>query len=348
MALNCLGFHSTVVFASQPGSQQLLEATYQGSDQAHWWFGASHEPGAGRRLRYRSGDQLYAIAPGSGTSEPVVDEDRDAFLLQLELRRAVMLWPDGFDWKNTERGRSVEIPNGSGRLFVELEDETPIRFYSRNREGMELESFGELTWQDIRGRKFPKTMVLSVGGQAIWSETLTKIVPDCDYVSFFFLPADRRPGMEGTNEQAGELRHLDLPGRLVKRTQLDSELSWNAARSQGAAALAEAVTNFPGFGPRIGFAIELDLDARPAALLLLIDAGQEIRAEGPLANWKPEAGGPALSVLLSSLGQVTTGKIEALQRVLPDGAQPGKLYLRLPGEPESGLPIELVLRVRAD
>lgn len=348
LALNCLSFHSTVVFHSQPDSRQLLEATYQGAEQAHWWFGASHEPGAGRRLRYRSGDEFYTIEPGSGTSAEAVGEDRESILLQLELRRALMLWPDGFDWKPTARGRSVEIPGDSGRLFVELEDERPVRFYSRKREGPEFESFGELTWQEFRGRQFPNTMVLSVGGQPVWSETLTKIIPDCSYVSFFFVPADRRPSVGEANGQAGNLRHLDLPERLTKRTPLKPGIGWSEAGSRGASALAEAITLLPGLEPRLTFAVELNQEAQPVALLLLLDASQEIHVEGPLANWSRRAGGPALSVLLSSFGELTAGKVRALHRVLPEGSQGGMLYLRIPTEAGSEFPKELVLRVQAE
>ena len=348
LTLDCVSFRSTVVFEAVPDSAQSLEATYQGAKFAHWWFGASDDPDGGRRLRYRSGTTIYAIEPGSTASLEYVDIEREASLLQFELRRALMLWPDGFAWRETERGREFEIQDGSGRLMVELEEGEPIRFYSRNSEGLELESFSELTWQEFRGRTFPENATLSVRGTAVWTETLTEIRPDCEFASFFFLPPDRRPSADPSNGQTGTLRHLDLPERLVKRIPLTAGLHWNEVQELGAAALKKATNQLPGLARQLSLAIELDQAAQPSALLLLLDLPGDVPREGVLSNWPQEEPGPALSVLLSGYGELSSGKLLGLQRFLPEGAEAGTPYLRLPAEQQPGLPLQLVLRIRAN
>ncbi len=348
ISLHCFSFHSTVVFAALPDSPQVLEATYQGTEHAHWWFGKRDDPSGSRRLRYRSGDMIYAIEPGSGISSEYVASEHAAAMLQFELRRALMLWPDGFDWQTTDRGREFELQDGSGRLFVEIEQDHAVRFYSRNQDGVELESFSDLQWQEFSGRSFPKEATLSVGGTKVWTETLDRIIPDCEYVSFFFLPPDRRSSAVSAANQTGGLRHLDLPERFTRRTPLEAGLSWSTVKSRGSELLSEACASLPGLEPRIAFAVELDESALPRAILLLLDVAKAQMPKEQFEQWTQHDPGPALSVLLAGLDKLTPGMLQGLGSHLPEGSQAGPYYLRLPPIDEPDLPAQLVMTVESN
>lgn len=333
---SCAIVTSIVTFAALPDSPQRLEATYMGTDHARWWFGTlARGQETDRRMRYRRGDEVYGIELGTDESITFDALHAQNVTLQLELRRAALLWPEGFDWRGTESSRRAPAANDSGTLVVELEGGVPTAFRSELSEHTAFERLEVRTWSD---ELHPSELALFLDGELVWTERVVRFQRDCRFASFYFVPPDRRALADaGDASQLDRLTHLDLAARATKRIALEVA-SWDEALERAAALL----TRERAAHELAGHAFEADLEMRPRALLVHLDA-----SEAPLPEGFVESpAGSAVAVLLSSAAKLTAGRLEALRAHLPEDARGGPPIVRFAAEDPRGKPVQLLLESR--
>ncbi len=339
------GFQS-VSLLEFPGAEELehvLEATYVLPDRARWCFGLTGEPGR-RRLRYRSEDRTFGVDESSARSVEYEGGERLAVLRQMELRRAVWLFPETLEWTGAgperradlgELGSLVARMDGSGR---------PVRVDSLDAEGELVESLDELTWREQRGRWWPASLSLRYRGELIWRERVGRIDTRVRLLDSFFLPPDRRAGRRGVDAARDQVLHLDLPPVVQRRLALKAR-NWRDALAEAATRREEVARELAPRGLALSRALVLELSAagEPTHALLRMST----RPEEPPPGWEVHPDRPALCRAVKGYRAVHPELVSALVRHRPPDAGSGSPYLRLsPDRPEEGraqlvLPLEL-------
>jgi len=321
--------------------QNRLTAVYVFPDRVRWHF---ESYGARQRSEhqyfYRAGERVSELVSGR-SSRALEGAEHDAVLLQMELRRAAMLWPDGFDWKEDGSGtRSAvasadsccrELPLGS--LVATLEDGRPRRIEARDALGRALETLEIREWQERGGRKWPRTLALQTGSTS-FVETVESIETRVHYLELSFLPPDLRPLTAPTAPGATVLSR-DLVSMTYSVHELPADLDWDAALTRARDWIAEA-------GKQAGLSVdpvptfELTPEGRPMTCL--------VRLQAPVlpapAGFETHAERAGLFLTLRELGMVDAAALERITQATPPGALPGVPYLRVHAQPSL---IELVL-----
>ncbi len=334
------GFESVskVDFGAQ---QNRLTAVYLFPDRVRWHF---ENYGARQRSEhqyfYRSGERLSELVSGR-PSHALEGPERDAVLLQMELRRAAMLWPDGFAWEEGANGtRSAAIQADSccrerplGSLVATLADGRPCRIEARDALGRALETLEIRAWQERAGRMWPRTLALQAGS-ASFVETVESIETRVHYLEVSFLPPDLRPLVTplgpGPTVLSRDLVAMtyavrELPAGLDWEEALARARDWIAAASQKEGLSVDPVPTF-----------ELTPEGRPRACLVRLQAPVLPAPEG----FETHAERAGLFLVLNEIGMVDPAAITRITRATPAGALPGIPYLRVHALPN---PIELVL-----
>jgi hypothetical protein len=186
---------SKIDFGAQ---QNRLTAVYVFPDRARWHFESY-----GAKVRsehqyfYRSGSRVRELLSG-GSSRELQDGERDTVLAQMELRRAVMLWPDGFDWEvsadlpaNT-RSAPIRVDTccrkgALGSLVATLDGARPGKVEALDVEGPSARRRGA-PWRDVGGRKWPRSLPSRRRTRA--SETVELVETRIHYLDLSFVPPD--------------------------------------------------------------------------------------------------------------------------------------------------------------
>lgn len=327
---------STLTFAGHESRPHRLEATYLFPDRARWSLRAIGEDQerAARRMRFRVGDRVFALEPGKDRSVELAEKDAHQALLQLELRRAALLWPDGFAWTGEGDRRRVEL-EGVGALVATFDPRSagedarrPIAFASTYADGSPCERYAKVRWS--AESRWPLGWELWLGERRVWTEELETPAHRGDLLDVFFVPPDRRTAAPAETG-ATRVDHLDLPRRAVRRRALDAPSTDVAAAWTDAAALAGEWRRALAAADRpaeVGEALELDEAGRVVALLARIDEPEALPEE--LAG-TPLSDGPALVQDLPPGVAVDALRLRALRARLPLGARPGAPELRREG-----------------
>lgn len=320
---------SRVDYVAQPGRIHELRATYVFPDRVRWWFSAYDGANEERRLRYRVGRHVLAVEPRQSGSVEYVAEDRDALIAAFELRRALFLYPDGFEWKGEGLERQATLANGDV-LTAKLAGEAarPVRLELRPATGEFRDSYRTITWRKDGARTWPATFEVWNAETLAWRETVEAIDVETRFLDSFFVPPDRR-GVVGTPVVG--VRDLDIPPVCVRRIELETGATWDAARAEHARSVeAHARTSAPALETFLTF--EITADGKPKAILLRLAKLPEAIPDG--FQILPERMGAAMSV--PGLAGVT---VEALARVsarLPAGSKPAPAYVRFDGAKSDG------------
>jgi hypothetical protein len=343
------GFQSVSRLDFGGGAANRLTAAYVFPDRARWHFepyaAATEMPGF---FLYRQGERVLQVS--GGPSEPLDDAARDVALLQMELRRAVMLWPDGFAWSAEADGtadgtQSAPVFADSccrarplGRLHATLADGRVRRVEARDLAGQAVEALEIRAWQELAGRAWPRTLALAGEGGG-FVETIESISTRVHFLELSFVPPDRRKplavaGGAGASAGTGVLAQDLVPTTFAKRA-LAPGLSLDGALEQAQRWLAAPVAEgAPPLDPTP--TIELDEEGRPTAVLLrLKDA-----LEPPPPGFESTPERPGLVLGLARLDELAAGLARA-QRAVPAGSAPGSAYVRVHARTE--LAVELVL-----
>jgi len=342
------GFRSTSRF-DFGGEVNRLTALYLFPDRARWTFENYAAPGA-RQTIYRLGARVHQDTSGE-PSEALENGARDTALLQMELRRAAMLWPDGFDWERTDDGSQratvyadpccKRAPVGALVASAPV-DERTTRFEARTADGEVVEALEVRERQELHGRSWPRTLVLRPPGAEI-VETVEAIEVQLHYLDVAFLPCDRRPL---TRTPSGpSVLSSDLVPVTFRASDLAPGLSWEAALAQADARIAEAGASLRELGLAVDPVptFELGPDGKPARCLVRLQTAQA----PPPAGFQTVGERPGLSCRVETLTQVDRALLEGLVRARPDSTAPGTPYLRCRREGKDVRQIDLVLPLQA-
>jgi hypothetical protein len=326
-------------------SQNRLTAIYVFPDRARWHFeNYEARERSEHQFVYRLGELVTEF--GSGQPSRELDEaGRDVVVLQMELRRAAMLWPDGLEWAaldETTRTATVHLDSccgegALGNLVATLADGRPRRMEARDSSGRVVEALEVLTWQESCGRTWPRTLTVD-GASGGFSETIETIDTRIHYLDLSFRPPDRR-GSATVGLKPGDVLPRDLVAMTYAPRELPPGSGWDEARERARGWIADAREELEPQGWKVD----------PVPMFELGDDGLPLRCLVRLAS--PAFPAPAgfetlherLGVFLplQELRQADPGALTRLRRAIPPDAQAGRPYLRLHDRPQ--LPVELVL-----
>jgi len=338
------GIHLVARQDFAPGANRLT-ATYVFPDRARWSLEPYEGPALKRELVFRHGEVAHRLTSG-GSSVCLAEEDRDHVLLQMELRRAALLFPDGFTWRAQADGAEVADVHADsccqrrvlGTLHARREG-ARLALEARDLAGATKETLTVMAWQELEGRRFPRELdVHGVNGR--FHETIESLTTRVHYLDLAFLPGDRRKVGTGATLETRVVA-LDLVPMAYLERALPEGLDWEEALARARGLAAElAPTLAPGlqFDPVPTF--ELDSGARPVRCLLRLARVVEPAPEGF------EVHGERLGLLrsLKGLARVQDGELRRLTEALPPEAEAGRPYVRVHAPDRVELVLPLVPR----
>ena len=328
---------SSIEFDGLVGEPHRLEVVYLFPDRARWSLRALNGQPADRTLFYRFGNQAWAVDPGKATSRELERPDRLSMLLQVELRRAVMFFPLGFDWTadDESKTRSVTIRETAnakspaiGRLVAEVDSERRARRITAVRpSGEEFESLEVLEWQTIGKRDWPRKLRLSQGEETIWDETVESVVTRVSSVDRFFQPVDRRAGSRTTLVEGKVVQVVDLSPITYRAHPIDSDADWESCLESARTWIDDARDSIDidgtGIDPVPSF--ELDANGRPTRCLVRLSKA----LSDPPPGWTTRTDLPGVALVVDELRDLGVETIALLRRAAPPGERAGTAYCRV-------------------
>ncbi|NOT31738.1 MAG: hypothetical protein HOP15_14935 [Planctomycetes bacterium] len=327
------------------GSQQnRLTAVYVFPDRVRWHFENYSAEQSEHLFLYRWGESVQQLASGS-PSQAVEGMERNSVLLQMELRRAVMLWPDGFAWQEAvggERTAAVhadsccrELPIGT--LVAELVDGRPRRIQARDPEGRTLEALEIRVWEERNGRNWPRGLVMEAEGGG-FVETVESIETRLHYLEPSFVPPDRRP-VPGPGANDAHVLAQDLVPMTYCSYPLPQDITWEQALAQARLWIAETGAAGRAAGRVVDPVptFELSSAARPQRCLVRLMTAMQPAPEG----FETQAERPGFLLPLQQISELDSAALARLQRAVPENERAGSAYVRVHARPK--LPIEVVL-----
>jgi len=338
---------SRIVFKAAPDRPHILETTYVFPQRARWWLGIEGDDLAGRLLRYRYGDTMFGIAPGQSESNQLLGLGAIELERQVELRKALFMWPHGYEWQEVGVVRVADL-GAAGSLVANLgEGGRPNSMSSLDAEGKPKETLTGIEWKvaprtrkDREPRTWPHRMRLLAEGGVIWDEEVLAVETGTRFVDAYFVPPDRRrlaPRMEidGTVPLS-----VDLPASTERRVALRAGLSLadaitfaderNRAEAADLAAAGFVLARYP--------VIEFDPAGRPTTLIQRL-----VGAPDPPKGWERIPSRPAVSLILPTTREVKARTLGLLRDSAGEGAKLGSAYGRV--EPAGSTPRRVQLLV---
>ena len=317
---------STLVYYDAPDLPHRLVAIYVFPDRALWRIGLAEERPGERTVSYRSGDACWELPAGSAASVRFTGDERDATVRRMELRRALTIWPDGFQWSGAGELRHSDLDSGGSLVALLGANGRPVRMTSFDGDGAEVESLSGIAWREVRGRWFPASLELAYRGVPIWSEEVESVQTALQFLDYTFRPPDRRPGLEPVLGHLGVALHLDLREASVVRFELAQKTDWPAAFARARALRETAAARARAHGrelePRASFELEEGL---PRAVSFLVDGPP---LEPARAGFERRAEVPAIAII--ARGGASLGALSgALAREVPAGAEAGRTQVRV-------------------
>ncbi len=304
---------SRVVFRSEPDKPHVLSATYLFPERVRLRLALEADQQVDRVLVYRAGSQGYLVEERSASSRALSAEEMDLLVLQTELRRALFLWPDGFEWRGDGPQRGADVA-GRGKLMAQLGDDgRPRSMGSFDADGSAVESIEAITWSARGARYFPRSFDLFAQSEAVWSEEVVAVETALDFVDAFFLPPDRRGAGQPapTVIEPMELEARDMPQRWELRIEL------GAAGDSSACDTARALWRGRGIELLEESILELDRQARPVACRFCAPSA----ASSPGDGWTLRSEGPAWSLTMTGSSAPDAALLGSIaDRLRPVGA----------------------------
>jgi hypothetical protein len=350
---------SRVRVSSDPEQVFLLEAFYVFPGRVRWSVLPEGAPASQRRLEYRYGESYWSVARGTAESQALDAAEPMGFwtVLHMELRRAVMLWPDGLAWEGDGSQRRALSAEKVQEPFSE--ERLPLRLTARLDEaGRPTEMLTHLvlpdgraedtrvrlrdiTWRQQGDRWWPASFVLVCYLEDWWSETVESVDVGVSAADSFFIPPDRRDTSGLAVSTAPVL--VKLPPVVQRRVPLAEGTSWEEALAAAGRARATEVDRLRGSGGRLeeGLVLELDGTGSPRAVLLRLERRPEPLPDG----WEEQPAREGVSARRGT-GPVSGAALRRLAVLVPAGGQGQAPYLRLPRGPAEGAAGQLVLPFR--
>lgn len=340
--ISALVARSRLRFRSAPDQPHELIATFAFPERGRMWI--APEGASGRRLRFTYGRRAFALDPGWPASSELTGNEREETLRQLALRRAVLLWPEAFDWIEGEPQCRTADLGSIGSLTATLgPDGLPTEITSRDASEGTFERLIGIEWNPGPGRHWPKRFTLALGDTAVWDEEVLSVDPTARYVDAYFLPPDRRPDTtSGTRDE--RLQSVDVPAMTFRRVALPEGTDWKGALASAERARKETREELGADLDIDAFTtLELDPHGRPRAVLLRLGYGEREVPEG----FERREEFPALSVRLGALADVGSAVLARLEATAGPGPH-GTPYARVAPESRGGARVQLVLPLDRD
>ncbi len=327
--LGVFGFtaRSNIQFEALPDSPHQLSATYAFPDRARWYIEPANAKRGQRSVRYRSGPQAWELPPGSGEAAQYQGEQATQALLQLELRRAAMLFPHGLDWSVSEEAAGALHKAGlvtGGHLSARSSaaDVPPSSFFSHLSDGSSFEELRDVEWTDGPFGPRPSRWKLISGGTAVWTESIENVDTKVRFVDSHFLPPHLRelPSRGG----AEPILLVEVPSRLRRRRSVAAR-TWEAALEEAKGVIRSTVPAISSASVDPSPVFELGPDGLPRALLIRLISGGDTAPEG----WEEAHGESALSRLSPNGELPTSASIQELMDARPEGTASGQPRLRV-------------------
>lgn len=341
---------STITFADPKARAHTLDATFVFPSRARWTIAPAGGRAGERHVVYRCGPAFFELPAQANAARLVSDSGAGdaqwrSSLASVEARRALFLWPDGFEWRGEGARREATLDGGE-KLVAELGPDGRPTSLSVVAERTQLEQYRAIRWRERAGRFWPDTFELALDGTLLWSESVATLETAVRVLDQFFLPAELRPA----TADAGPRRAtpVDVPLSHVLRVPLPKDTAWTEVEALWRAAFEPFAKPAEG-GWRLegGSCVELGPKAEPAAILLRFKPGTgpapkdvaTLAEHGALAVGIPPS--PATPIDLA-------GELANLVRSAPANARPGAAFARFSGAPSlSGAGLQLYLPLEA-
>lgn len=340
--MDALAMRSRVVMRAAPDVPWELKATFGFPDRARVFLATLDEHHTGRTLRYRFGELAPFLAPLQTSSVVLEGEERLDSLRRLELRRAVVIWPHGFEWQGAGATRRADLGE-LGTLIARLGDGArPESVECRLADGEVRFALEAIQWKERSEPGAPKArarllaMIFVERGVALWDETVETVDPGFNCIDRFFLPPDRR---EYVAERAdlGRPEPATMPRGTWRRTALAPGADWRVARARAEelarAATAELAPKVLALEPSTTF--ELSDSGRPVAVLLQLEEALDDPPEG----WRTLPARPGAQVMLRSVRQVRYETLQALRRTAGGGTAAPLMVVPEAGSPDRSVAV---------
>jgi hypothetical protein len=369
---------STVVYAALPDAPHRLQSTYMFPDRARWWLGVGAEPAVRRQMRFQSGSSVWALDPEAQQSRALEGAERSTTLVQLEMRRALFLWPEGFGWKRKDTRAETSLP-GIGTLtatFADARALNPTSFAFTDLEGKAGDEYRAITWRDgsTAGKAdkpdpsdkqdkdkadkdksvkkaWPTHLELWHAQALVWTETIEALDTNTRFIDSFFVPPDTRSGTVGRPVEVGAVRPLDLPETRAQRIALDAGTTWPKACAEQARVAAERNAALKSLDVKLeAFAtFEVSDDLQPTAILLRLGGVREPVDPALAKDWPLTPERPGLSTFVMGVPALERSRLEGLRRAVPSDAVSGTPYVRFdPAHPDQHVMVLLPLAPKTD
>ena len=317
--LHGLGHRSRITFLSYPDRPHQLEVSFAFPDRARSLLRPDGARLAQRAINYRFGDQLWSIQPGQKESHELSGVHATEAVLEFELRRALFLWPLGFEWTSAGENLLRTEVVGFGHLEAVLGRESPhlpIQMDVFNAEDQERESFRTVSWIEEAGRARPSAFDVYLRGGLVWEEEVLEVDVKSRYLDAWFIPADQR---ENTGGQAVKSCVPFQLGPLVfQRQALPPSTSLTEAITEAERQMAlsdKTLSSSPH--------VELTSEGKPKAIWLVLEDG----TGSPAApDWNALEGGPAISRFLP---EPTLSPLDLKEMRAASAGEPRALFLRV-------------------
>lgn len=340
---------STLTSPTATDPPHKLVAAYVFPDRVSLNLSASKGKLIERQLHLRYGEHVFVMKPRSSTSQELRDADRNDVLRQMELRRALMLWPDGFEWKGAgaERGADLGSMGSLRARYADTADKRPIEIASLDTAGQVIDAFKALTWRVTKGRTWFDAGEYWLADKLVWTEKIESIDTSKTFIDYFFLPTDLRDTTTAHDVMAGRVQPLDLPSFCARRFALDTGVTWEGALSELEKLRAEWTKRLETTGLKLDSkaTFEVSNDVRPVACLLRLATIPEPIPEGFAIT--PVRTSRAMYV--HGRDEATPARLKTLSEALPKDARTSAPYLRFdPAERERSLVLIVLPIATAD
>ena len=318
---------STLEFPSAPGKRHRLRMTYVFPDRARWQLTLGDEKLGSHEIRYRYGDACFLQREQSPRSEPCTGEERDSMRLAMELRRALVLYPDGFGWKPAGDGRRADLGE-VGVLFARPASGTnprPEEMHAETRDGKALDVYRRIIWRESGTRAWPASLEMWSSGEIVWRESIDSIDTQGRFIDAFFLPAELRES-SGSAVRIEETRSQELPASCSLRVIIPKGTPWSEVAAGYARLGAEWAERLHERGLRIDdrATVEVTREGDAAAWIVRL----EPVPDQPPPEFVTTPAGKGMCLAVRGLGLVTPEKLATLVKSLPAGTRSRSPYLR--------------------
>ncbi len=336
---------SILEYAADPSTPHELNATYVFPSRARWQIRVRGREELGRSIEYRCGDTYFVLPQAEGRSievsrrSPLADQV-SAKCEMLELRRAALLWPDGFEW--SESGEARRAASECGRVLLARlgDDGRPRELHFESENGGLGERLVIRSWKQRQNRWWPQDLELWFGPERIWSERVESVTTALSLLDLYFVPPDRRAGSPG-GDAAHAVRHIDAPERCDVRVQLPESADWKSVASLWKSESARVFAQLPAdWSAAPGVHVELAEDGRPTALLVNL-RGAGAAPPGAIVSPATEA----LLVVERWPAQDLANSLASLRRATPPGASVTRRVASFPAGLEAAVEVQLVARL---